>query len=498
MHILMKSNLELFRAESSTEEWKAYVKYIDDMVIDGFFNSIKNCFKFFLDNTNQRTGGAPLFETQLSLKVPDMVFSPSLDSGAGDGFFELVESLINDVFRISSLVPRLAQHIPFPHYQADMEGMADLADMRKLLMKRVQGVMVTCCEYRSSLHHYSFLYEDDRKKLMRQFLQYGHFLTTEEMEVDEDDEVPETPPALDDFRDTIEKYEKIYEEVQGLKAVHVFNGWMKVDGRIMKSALLNIIKKWSFMFKQHLIDNVTNSLSDLEQCICVTKAGLGQQVKEGDYDGLVDIMGHLLAVKERQKTTDAMFEPLQETITLLKVYEQELPDVVYKQLEELPDKWNNVRKQAVLAKQQVAPLQAIEVSILRSKVASFDVEQHTFREDFRQNGPFRFDSESPFEMLEAFDQQIQEREAMMASLVKSANLFEVHVSEFKQLRQCRLEVGMLKKLWDMITTVEFSIAGWTTTLWREIQVEDMEQECKRFAKETRGLDKEVRGEIGQD
>ena len=54
---------------------------------------------------------------------------------------------------------------------------------------------------------------------------------------------------------------------------------------------------------------------------------------EGDYDGLVDMMGHLLAIKLRQKATDAMFEPLQETITLLKVYEQELPDVVHKQLE---------------------------------------------------------------------------------------------------------------------------------------------------------------------
>ncbi|XP_034427398.1 dynein heavy chain 9, axonemal-like [Hippoglossus hippoglossus] len=492
IHILIKSNLELFRAEPSTEEWKAYLKYIDDMVIDGFFNSIKHCFKFFLDNTDQRTAGAPLFETELSLKIPDMVFSPSLESGAGDGFFELVESLINDVFRISSLVPRLAQHIPFPHYQADMEDMADLADLRQVLMKRVQGVMETCCEFRSSLHHYSFLYVDDRKKLMRQFLLYGHFLTSEEMEVDGDDEVPESLPALDDFRDEIDKYEKIYEEVHGLEAVHVFHGWMKVDGRIMKSALLNIIKKWSFMFKQHLIDNVTNSLSDLEQFICVTKAGLGQQVKEGDYDGLVDMMGHLLAIKERQKATDAMFEPLQETITLLKVYEQELPDVVYKQLEELPDKWNNVKKQAVSAKQQVAPLQVHEVASLRCKCASFDVEQHTFREDFRRNGPFRFDSKSPFEMLEVFDQQIQEREAVMASLEKSANLFEVHISEFKQLRQCRLEVGMLKKLWDMITMVESSIAEWTTTLWREIQVEEMEQECKRFAKETRCLDKEAR------
>lgn len=54
------------------------------------------------------------------------------------------------------------------------------------------------------------------------------------------------------------RYEKIYEEVQCLEPVHVFHGWMRVDGRSMKSALLNIIKKWSFMFKQHLIDHVTN------------------------------------------------------------------------------------------------------------------------------------------------------------------------------------------------------------------------------------------------
>lgn len=60
---------------------------------------------------------APLFEVQLDLRVPDMVFIPSLEFGAADGFCDLVESLINDVYRISSLMPRLAQHCPFPHYQ---------------------------------------------------------------------------------------------------------------------------------------------------------------------------------------------------------------------------------------------------------------------------------------------------------------------------------------------------------------------------------------------
>lgn len=65
----------------------------------------------------------------------------------------------------------------------------------------------------------------------------------------------------------------------------------------------------------------------------MVQAGLSQQVEEGDYDDLVEVMGNLLAVKERQNTTDTMFEPLQQTIALLKEYEQELPDVVYKQLE---------------------------------------------------------------------------------------------------------------------------------------------------------------------
>lgn len=56
-------------------------------------------------------------------------------------------------------------------------------------------------------------------------------------------------------------------------------------------------------------------------------------------------------------------------------------------------------------------------------------------------------------------------------------------------------MGLLKELWDMITVVESSMAAWRTTPWREIHVEDMELECKRFSKDIRGLDKEVREDI---
>jgi len=115
------------------------------------------------------------------------------------------------------------------------------------------------------------------------------------------------------------------------------------------------------------------SLADLSAFIKETKTGLGVDIQEGDYDGLVEVMGHLLAVKDRQATTDVMFEPLKQTIDLLKTYEQEMSDEVHQRLQELPEQWNVVKKQAIVMKQNVAPLQANEVSLLRRKIASFDV-----------------------------------------------------------------------------------------------------------------------------
>lgn len=83
-----------------------------------------------------------------------------------------------------------------------------------------------------------------------------------------------------------------------------------------------------------------------------------QPIQPGDYVGLVSVMGYLLQVKERQPTTDEMFQPLEETIELLKFYDQDIPEEVNVLLQELPEQWSNTKKLALMVKQQVAPLQA--------------------------------------------------------------------------------------------------------------------------------------------
>lgn len=73
------------------------------------------------------------------------------------------------------------------------------------------------------------------------------------------------------------------------------------------------------------------SLKELSDFILKTDTGLLKPVQ--DYDELVECMGHLLAVKERHSSTDAMFEPLKQTIELLKTYNQEMPEEVHNQLQ---------------------------------------------------------------------------------------------------------------------------------------------------------------------
>ena len=52
----------------------------------------------------------PLMEVKLELQAPEMVFNPSLDQESPEGFYMLMEGLIDDMFRVATLVPRVAKH----------------------------------------------------------------------------------------------------------------------------------------------------------------------------------------------------------------------------------------------------------------------------------------------------------------------------------------------------------------------------------------------------
>ena len=64
-------------------------------------------------------------------------------------------------------------------------------------------------------------------------------------------------------------------------------------------------------------------------------------------------MEFLKVVKEKQLTTDTMFEPLGQIIEMLRGYGVVIPEESLVQLQELPEKWGNTKRLSVQAIQQV-------------------------------------------------------------------------------------------------------------------------------------------------
>lgn len=58
---------------------------------------------------------SPLFSAELELQAPDMVFQPSLGVVPQDGFLRIIDSLLEDIYKMSALVPRIC-HAEFTDY----------------------------------------------------------------------------------------------------------------------------------------------------------------------------------------------------------------------------------------------------------------------------------------------------------------------------------------------------------------------------------------------
>uniref|UniRef100_A0A4W6EXC9 Dynein axonemal heavy chain 11 n=1 Tax=Lates calcarifer TaxID=8187 RepID=A0A4W6EXC9_LATCA len=467
IHKLLQENQSLLGVtDLDSSEWRAYTDYVDRMILAGFASAVRCSLQYLMDNTDAAQRITPLFEVQLVLNSNEMTFDPPLDFSHSGNFYDIVDKMVANITNIASFIPRLANHKQLENYQV--------------------------LEYQGSFASYRYLWTDDRSEFMRQFLLYGHVLSTEEAELYADYELKKNPPTLDNFKEQINLFESLYVRVSKMEDRRVFCGWLQLDIKPFKHTLMNVIKRWSWMFKEHLLNHVNQSVRELSSFVQDTAQGLSKKVSDGDYAGLVDTMGHLMAIRDRQISNEQHFKPLKSTAELLKTYGQQLPESVYTQLEELPEKWKGLRKIAFTVKHEVAPLQSNEVSVIRRKCVRFEVKQHEFREQFRTESIFKISVEEPYRLIDKTNRAVAVMEAEMKKLQDTADLFEVSFPDYKQLRQCRSDLILVKAVWDMVIFVKTSIEDWTKTPWKEINVEQMDMELRRFAKEMKMLDKEVR------
>jgi dynein heavy chain, axonemal len=509
LHALVEKTRQLIGADETSESWLNYKSFIDSMVVKGFWNSIKNSMDYLLVNMDSERPSdvGPLLEAKFELDNENLVFTPSMDedSGTGEGFLSIMEDLIEDIYETSSRMARIApstkeitKPIAEANEAASMRSYADvetyvnemrqdeaLDALRQGIMSRVSSILECSAQHKETYEQYSYLWTENRQAFMKQFLQKPESESEEQAE----------EPILEKFESEIRKFEAIHKVIMNLEAEVVFNGWLKIDGRPLKQSLNVVVKKWSYTLTKHLSDDTVNILNELNIFVKENKKGLVGKIEEAGYDGLIKAMGLLHAIKHRSSAIDKRFEPLRKTVNLLRQFGVELPEEVHKLLNDLPEEWADVKKLSVSIKDSVAPLQAKEVDVLQQKCNKFEMKNHNFREEFRKKAPFKFEigPDKAYVTIDMVHMDVLEMETEASALRKSCELFELNVPTYRQLLDCRRDIGMLKTLWDLLGLVTFMFNQWKTTLWTEIDTDSMETRCRDLSKDLRKLDKEIKG-----
>lgn len=376
-----------------------------------------------------------------------------------------------------------------------LENQNEIEQMKDSIINRVIQTIREAEEYTQRFNDYNYLWLDDKESVLEQFLKYGRPLTADEMEMLRSADTPlrEVAPTLDQFKMQIDSYYDLYDKVFATMDIAVkFDVWLSIDLRHFKTVLLIEISKWSNLYKQNLIDKVVDSLQELEEFANECDEIFVLETTEEDFPTLLKILSALNKLKERENMYDNMFEPLKATVDLLKGYNVEFNELVYKRFAELPERWLHIKKTASKVREKIAPAQTYQVDLIKKRITLFDIRSKLYREGFKKLAFFKVPCENVYQMCNQVNLELNIMETQMKNLCDSAALFELNPPDDNKLRQCRKEIRMVKQIWDFVYAVESCVGDWKKTPWKKIDVEAMEVECKNYGKQIRQLDKEMR------
>mmetsp|Transcript_13737 Transcript_13737/g.31794 ORF Transcript_13737/g.31794 Transcript_13737/m.31794 type:complete len:4493 (-) Transcript_13737:49-13527(-) len=484
---------KVLKVSKGASSWRAYVDYVNQIYIDGLVDAVLSSVQYLrnqLDSAYLIANDVnPLLEIKLELVPPDIAFSPEMGQTAKrDGVRDIVSDWVNSVLNISTLTKRLdtGDGDYLNDIQDDIDVKFAVADITRLVTETEQQ----CHEFKESYSTFSYLWQEQMQ------VKFKEFLTS-------DLEDGKTEPPLSRFDAEIARFKALEEKIKELPASKII-GWLKVDAKPIKNALHFWVSKWSYMYKEYLTNKVSHTVLDLMSFIDKNNASLDKEIEGDDQATLLEVMGSMRDVRVRTELTDEMFEPLRKTVELLRKYGVTTSDDVLEQLEQAPLLWNNLKKKTIMTKEKHSQTQSDEADKLKRKVKMFDDRVTEFAAQFRKNMPLVFSEnfQAAYQIIDKYHHGAKTEEMAVGSLVELQTeasrlnelqeLFELNVTEYKEIKTCLQECAGLKHVWDMISIVVNTYDEWKKTRWNAINVDFLTEENKRLFKEVRGMHKSIK------
>lgn len=436
IHSLLKESNRVLKVSQGLPDWKAYVDFVNNMVVDGLAQAVIVSLEFLEQQVGaEKTAGAvtekvPMMDISLDLCGKDVMFIPDMfETTQKNGVRDIVNGWIESFFHVAGLFKRVDTNAGT--YVKELQDNVQICGLLAAINEDLTCNEAACMQHEEQYKAYSFLWTTD---LQARFQQVVDDATT--------GHTASGKAVLDlaIFDEAIARYRDTQREVNNLKTPSDI-GWLHINSQPIKQALGTWVTKWVFMYTQHLQSSVKTRLAELRDFLEATDAGLDATVASGDGDALMKVMGHVRDVRKAMAETSEMFGPLQETVALLKAHGVSMDNVMIGEvgameyLEQAPIAWEGVVNRAFLKKkEEILPLQNAEVVNIKAQLEAFFLGMRSFRNDFCENAPFEHEGpvEEVYALLDAYEAKRAAKVEESARLNVLEELFELPVSKYAE------------------------------------------------------------------
>ena len=220
------------------------------------------------------------------------------------------------------------------------------------------------------------------------------------------------------------------------------------------------------------------------------------EIEDKQRDLLLKVNGRIYEFKEEQQNFELQLDVLKDAMILLGKHGVNM-DKASAQMGEVDEKWAEVKKQAPVAKELGRNVQEREAAKIESSIDDYDNTIKTFEYGFKQKPLFTCDTglEAAYADCIKTHKELVEHKKRWVELADFAKIFEFpELMDFSKELQDRLfvETKQMLQVWHFVDMIDCAIKEWNTTLWNDINCEEIEDGAKGLYKQLRGLDKFVK------
>lgn len=439
IHTMVKETNKVLRVSNASQDWRAYVDFVNNIVVDGLSKVVRNSLEYLLDQIDPaviaRDDKTPVIEVKLdlvSVRVDDIRrdevrFIPDLQESGGKGVRDLVNGWVGSFFNVATLFKRLDNE---GTYLREIHGDYDVMMLMAAINETLEANEIACMAVKAPYDKHDYLWLTDMREFFTAFSEEAQYTTPNGQRLLE----------LSKYEEAISKYESVRESIQQLQSPTDV-GWLRFNTQPIKSQLMTWISKWVEMFLSHLKVTLVEKLTVLDGFMALVSKGLDAEVAsiedtKESKPALMRVMGDIRDVRKAMDVTQEMFQPLQEILITIKAHGIDLASLdkigdktVQDYLDEAPMQWDGVVKKMFRKKEEILPMQLREVEALKVDLEQFFLSIREFRTQFRANAPFTFEGSTTdaYAIMDAQAVQLEAKEQEARAYNELEELFELQV-----------------------------------------------------------------------